>query len=252
MKIRYFSDLHLEFIQTHKLKRLILDNILPIEGEEICILAGDIGYPDSENYDIFMKFISKHFIKTFVIAGNHEYYQKGKNVKNMEEMLLFTEEYFKGFDNMSFLNNSSEKYGDYLFIGSTLWSKIIDPSYEINDVCQIPDFNYIKYNKLNRVCVDYLKSVLETEKEQNCIIITHHVPSEKLIDEKYKTVKMKPYNQWFYCNLESLFSTNIKYWFYGHTHTPSISQIENIQFLCNPIGYPGENNKIDLTSKVTI
>jgi len=50
---------------------------------------------------------------------------------------------------------------------------------------------------------------------------------------------MLPYNQWFYCDLDNL----IKYWFYGHTHTPLNVKIHNIPFLCNPIGYPNENIK---------
>ena len=35
---------------------------------------------------------------------------------------------------------------------------------------------------------------------------------------------MLPYNQWFYCDLDNL----IKYWFYGHTHTPLNVKIHNI------------------------
>jgi hypothetical protein len=33
----------------------------------------------------------------------------------------------------------------------------------------------------------------------------------------------------------------IKCWVYGHTHTPSNIIINGIPFLCNPIGYPNEN-----------
>lgn len=241
MKLRYFSDLHLEFIKPAKLQKFI--NKIPSGINEICILAGDIGNPYQENYDIFMKFISKNFKKTFVITGNHEYYNKRKTIEETNE---FIKCYFEQFTNISFLNNTYEIYNNYCFIGTTLWSKITQPSYEINDIYKIPEFDYIKYNKLNMLSVEFLEETLQ--KNENCIIITHHVPSNDLIDIKYKTKEMSPYNQWFYCNMNKFIEMNInkiKCWIYGHTHTPSNVFINEIPFLCNPIGYPNENNIID-------
>ena len=96
MKIRYLSDIHLEFIKPNKLEKFIKK--IPIDEnsiDEICILAGDIGNPYSSNYDVFMKFISKNFKKSFVIAGNHEYYNKKKTII---ETTNFLNEYFNNFD----------------------------------------------------------------------------------------------------------------------------------------------------------
>lgn len=90
---------------------------------------------------------------------------------------------------------------------------------------------------------------------ENCVVITHHVPSNSLIDIKYKTQNMLPYNQWFYCNMDELIETNrnkIKCWIYGHTHTPSNVIINGIPFLCNPIGYPNENANLNFLSTITI
>ena len=115
------------------------------------------------------------------------------------------------------------------------------------------NFNYIQYNRLNMLSVDFLQDALQ--KNENCIVITHHMPSSSLIDIKYKTIQMQPYNQWFYCDLDKLIETNgnkIKYWIYGHTHTPSNVIMNEIPFLCNPIGYPNENKKTDYTKIFTI
>ena len=244
MKVRYFSDLHLEFIKPHKIKKFIQK--IPSGNDEICILAGDIGNPYQENYDIFMNFISKNFKKTFYITGNHEYYNKTKTIQETNE---FLEIYFQQFDNISFLNNKYEHYENNCFIGTTLWSKITDPTYKINDTNSIPNFDYIEYNKLNTLSVEFLQDALK--KNENCIVITHHMPSSSLIDIKYKTLQMEPYHQWFYCNMDELIETNenkIKYWIYGHTHTPSNVIKNEIQFLCNPIGYPNENKILDFQS----
>jgi len=236
-KLRYLSDLHLEFINPLELTKFIKQ--IPSNIQEICILAGDIGNPYQPNYDTFMKFISYNFKKSFVIAGNHEYYNKTKTIKETNK---FLKEYFQQFNNISFLNNEYEKYDNYCFIGSTMWTNITNPEYKINDVYNIPNLDYMKYNKLNKISVDFLKETIHNN--NNCVVITHHVPSNSLIDIKYKTRQMLPYNQWFYCDMDELIKTeqqNIKCWIYGHTHNSSNKIIHNIPFLCNPIGYPNEN-----------
>lgn len=246
--IRYLSDLHLEFIKPNKIEQFITK--IPSGIGEICILAGDIGNPYQSNYNTFMEFISKNFKKTFVISGNHEYYNK---IKTIEETNDFLKEYFNKFNNISFLNNSCELYDGYCFIGTTLWSKITNPEYKINDVYNIPNFDYIQYNRLHISSVDFLEDALKNN--ENCIVITHHVPSNSLIDIKYKTQKMFPYNQWFYCNMDELIGKNrnkIKCWIYGHTHAPSNVIINGIPFLCNPIGYPNENINPNFLSTIEI
>ena len=59
MKLRYISDLHLEFLKQHKVDNQIKQ--IPSGLDEICILAGDCGNPFKQHYDMFMKFVSKNF-----------------------------------------------------------------------------------------------------------------------------------------------------------------------------------------------
>lgn len=240
-KFQYFSDIHLEFIKPEKLK-LFLDKIIPVE--KICILAGDIGNPYSNNYISFIDFVSIKFTKIFLITGNHEYYSHGKSIDETNE---YIESICSKYSNISFLNNKYELYEGYNFVGTTLWSKITNTKYEINDTSFIKDMNISLYNSLNVKCVSYLESVLD--KLDNVVVITHHMPSISLIDSKYKTNRMSIYNEWFYCDMDKFIKKNndkIKCWVYGHTHTPSEKMITNVNFICNPIGYPNENSRIDL------
>ena len=249
LKIRYFSDLHLEFINPNKMDHFI-KKIQPVMSDEICILAGDIGNPYQSNYNIFMEFMNTHFRRTFVIAGNHEYYNKSKSMDETNAHLAI---FFTQFQNIRFLNNSCEYYEDHCFIGTTLWSKITSPTYEINDVYNIPSFDYIQYNRLNMLSVDFLEDSLD--KNTNCIVMTHHMPSMSLIDRKYLIPKMLPYNQWFYCDLDDLIKTKkdkIKCWIYGHTHTPASNLIHDVLFLCNPIGYPNENIDSNFQTNISL
>lgn len=241
MKFRYLSDLHLEFMKPNKIEKFIQK--IPHDIDEICILAGDIGNPYKHNYNVFMKFINENFKKSFVIAGNHEYYNKSKT---LEETTVYLKEYFTKFDNIHFLDNEYVYYENYCFIGTTLWSNITNPVvYEINDTREIPQFDYILYNQLHTKSVEFLTNTLRNN--ENCVVITHHVPSYSLIDDKYKTPEMVKYNQWFYCdmtNVIELYRNKIQCWIYGHTHTPSQTTINEIPFLCNPIGYPNENHNL--------
>lgn len=245
MIIRYFSDLHLEFIEPKNIYNFI-SQINP-GLNEVCVLAGDIGNPYESNYDIFMNFINDNFQKTFIIAGNHEYYNKTKTIEETNDYL---KNYFFKFNNVKFLNNDLEYYNGYTFIGTTLWSNIEKPRYKINDVHCIPNFDYLKYNLLNQECVSFLENALNNN--DNCIVITHHMPSEKLIHQKYKTWSMIKYNQWFYCNMEHLITPKIKGWFYGHTHMPSEIIMNDVPLLCNPIGYPDENINLNFNKKIVI
>lgn len=265
MRIRYLSDLHLEFIKPNQIQNFI-KRIVPLkyhqyqqtsndtandtasnitDNTEVLVLAGDIGNPYQENYHIFMQHVSKNFKKTFCIAGNHEYYGK----KKMEETREHLKTYFKQYDNISFLDNQVEMYENYRFIGTTMWSHVSNPEYEINDVYSIPGLNYKTYNKMNEECLEFLNKTLETtETTKNNIIITHHQPSYLLVDRKYKEPKMNPYNQWFYCDMDNFIIKNsdkITCWIYGHTHTALNSFVNSVPTYCNPVGYPGENTNVD-------
>ena len=248
MKIRYISDIHLEFINPNKIEKY-LKRIEP-NKDDIYVCAGDIGDPYKYHYDIFMKYMSKNFKKVFVIAGNHEYYNNDKDINETDEYL---DEYFKRYDNISYLNNSYEYYEGYCIIGTTLWSKITNPQYEINDVKRIRNFDYIEYNRLNKKCVKFLEETVNINTK--CIIITHHMPSSSLINEKYRTPNMLPYSQWFYSNMDNFIEKNkdkILCWIYGHTHMPSEEMINDIQFICNPIGYPNENKDNNYNKSINI
>jgi predicted phosphodiesterase len=74
------------------------------------------------------------------------------------------------------------------------------------------------------------------------IMITHHLPSFKLIHSDFLTDKYKNYNQCFASNCDQYFKDPIKIWIFGHTHKECDAEINNIKFLCNPVGYPDENN----------
>ncbi len=247
--IQYISDIHLEYYKDIEIDNLVKNKIIPIAP--ICVLAGDIGYPFEKSYEYFLEKISKKFIHVFIIHGNHEYYQI-KHKKTMNEMLEKTKDITNKIHNLHFLDNSYYDLDEYRFVGTTLWSIIENPEFTVNDSKQIKEFTVEKCNDLyakNIIFIDDIlkKSVIDNKK---VIMITHHLPSFKLIDIKY--AKYKEYNQCFASNCEDFIVKPIICWIFGHTHSPVNMLINNIPCIANPIGYPGENLNINFNKTIEI
>jgi predicted phosphodiesterase len=240
MKIQYISDVHLELIFPNYIKYL---TYLIKPKAEICVLAGDIGNPFEKKYKNFLLNINNKFEKTFIIAGNHEYYNNEIiDAKNKIQSIC------DELPNVSFLDNSFEDYKGYRFIGFTLWSKITDKRYTINDVSKIKNFSIREYNLLHHNCVNFFNETLAISADKKVIVITHHLPIYELTDIKYRNCLYHNYHQWFNANINNTVINNksICAWIYGHTHTASIQNHYNINFYCNPIGYFGENKLGDI------
>ena len=247
MKVQYLSDVHLEFMsKPPKIK---------VMAEVLC-LAGDIGYPFSGIYREFLIKMNTDFKKVFLIAGNHEYYNIDKYgahtmeiINSMIQSIIVNHK----LTNVTFLNNTWEEYNNVLFVGTTLWSKI--PSANINDICLMNDFKQIEgltydtYNLLHyKSCsfiADTLASIEKGDVYKNpnkkIVMMTHHLPSFNLIDEKHA---YSDTNCFYASKCDQFFTAPIKAWIYGHTHTPNKTLINNIQFVCNPKGYPSENTSV--------
>jgi Calcineurin-like phosphoesterase len=71
MKFQYFSDIHTKFYadNPHYLDKLHVHVNAPY-----LILVGDVGDPFSKLYSSFMSALTGKFDQTFLLAGNHEYY----------------------------------------------------------------------------------------------------------------------------------------------------------------------------------
>lgn len=242
MLIQYVSDIHLEFMSKPPKIKVIAD---------VLCLCGDIGYPFSGIYREFLIKMNTDFKKVFLIAGNHEYYKDKKHGEaNMEIINSMIQSIIVNhkLDNVTFLNNSYELYNDVLFVGTTLWSKI--PSMNMNDICLMNDFKQIEgltydtYNLLHYKSCSFIENTLAMVKKEKfgkdikIVMMTHHLPSFNLIDEKHA---YSDTNCFYASKCDKYFVEPIKAWIYGHTHTPNKTIINNIKFVCNPKGYPSEN-----------
>ena len=235
--IQYISDLHLEFGKKHE---------PDYTGADVLCLPGDIGYPFSSSYESFLCEQVHYFKKIFIIAGNHEYYQmKSQRGKSMEEIQqkivdIIDTPALKGV--VSFLDNSYEDFMGVRFAGTTLWSRLAADSDTtgFNDFNQIGEMTVPLYNELHCCAREFLSGPDIAESPLPVCVLSHHLPLMELIDSKY--VRYAEQNQFFASDCSHLISPPIRAWIYGHTHTPNCTVRDGVEFVCNPVGYPGERD----------
>lgn len=244
MKIRIFSDIHIEHFCAAQ--------IFPVGSGEILILAGDIlcakhFKTDGYLHRVYERFLNdcawnyKHVLYTF---GNHEFY--GYNYESVKKKIK--ENLPKNFH---LLDNDTFTYKDWNFVGMTLWTDFRNENpLEMMDAAQyMNDYKMIRisrnYRKLNpedtlafhKASKSYLLKQLENIKE-NVFVISHHAPSYQSVAPQFKNSA----NGAYVSDLDDLILTHpqIKYWVHGHTHTPFDYMIGECRVICNPVGYPGQ------------
>lgn len=242
MKIRFYSDLHLEFGSFR---------LPPPDCKDIVlVLAGDIGVgllavPWLERY-------GKDFKAIIYVAGNHEYYRQNmdKNIRRMREVSTL--------DNFHFLENDTVIIDNVKFVGATLWTDLNkgDAFTKWYIKARMNDFNMIQTGKevYNNKHKTYLTPELwetmhkqsvafitEELKETNIqtVVVTHHAPTVLGANtQRYGHTEM---TYGYYTSLEYLMdmAPQLTHWIFGHTHFTLDKDIFGTRVLSNPRGYVG-------------
>jgi UDP-2,3-diacylglucosamine pyrophosphatase LpxH len=194
-----------------------------------------------------MKWCSEKYEKVFYIIGNHESYNF-----SMKETLLFVKENLKKFDNIFFLEKGViVELEDYKVVGCTLWTELDHQSAEyLNDTKMIENDNnpYIPISiadirNMHKNDKKWIEDVLN-ELGEKVIVMTHHLPSEICVDDKYKNSKFK---KGFVADIDDLTIRKSKLWIFGHTHCHKDIIINGkTRLYANPHGYKGEESNFVL------
>lgn len=251
------SDLHLEFYANHlQLPNIPLPDFSGKAGRHVCLLAGDIGYPTLPNYRKFLQVVKDKFDDVIVIAGNHEFYARGKKqalvkvetiLKQIQKICQETGCIF--LDRQAYTLPLTNTTGRKITIlGCTLWSYIKPEEYclakdGLNDFSKIyvghGNFllpkNFTEWHQRDR---DWLSQEITSRQDEDLVILTHHCPTLQIIDPIYQD---HPLNCCFVTNLEDLFTNNVRLWACGHSHKRNICQVKSGWCGLNPYGYPREN-----------
>jgi len=231
MRIQIISDLHIDMISGAENFARLLE---PAPDIDCLIIAGDIGFGIRNRFRRFIKYCSEKFKHTYFVLGNHEFYDI-KRRYTMADQKRRIRCVIQHYANVRLLDNDAAIMNGFVILGTTLWSRPLDClKYEIND------YNYIKIRpdlELNPADVRdfhqrnvaWLESKLLDHKDKDVIVISHHVPSFKLLKQANNLASA------FASCCENLIHSNpnLKLWIFGHSHDSVDEQINQCRCVSN-------------------
>jgi hypothetical protein len=248
MKIRYMSDLHMEFTDY-------VPERVPSVGEDIVVLAGDIGIGT-----VGIEWAKRAFPDRPVlyVLGNHEFYRH-----DFHQLIDQAHASAKG-SNVYFLENDRVDLGGIRFLGATLWTgfDLVSTSSRSKTIraCEgaLNDFTIIRKGKQDLDVVDTIKrhsasrAWLEDEIGQSAlpvVVVTHHSPS---LANQHPDYIGEILCAAFHSNADDLFRVPLQLWISGHNHYSCEVQVNGIDLVSNQRGYPREGVRFSWDRCITI
>lgn len=240
MKIALISDVHLEYSNGYK------DFALP--KADVLVCAGDIGSPFTISYKRFLRDSCKKYKNVIVISGNHEYYNQSPCISVLNPRVIkdIEAKIQKVCDDVGaiYLQKKYVDIGYVRFYGCTLWADPTKSNGEKHwesrhDTKHIPDFKCVDdYINLHKDHKEWLEKELDKKFTTKRVVITHHLPSYKLIDPKFARSEKNGY----YASECDKLIDKTDVWLAGHTHRYIETEIcDGTRLYCNPVGYPWEH-----------
>ena len=263
MKIGYLSDTHIDFFikddSDIKFDNYIKSVIKP-EGGDVLIVAGDISHYNSQ-IKKFLEKMTEYYNQIVFVYGNHDLYlisnsQKKLYKKNSFNRIKDLEDWSLEKKNIHFLNGTYISINGVKIGGLTNWynlptqSHINDWNIIMNDsnlifegrdhyIVNIP-YNTHKVSSFDTQKFRKKQEELFNNLENLDILVTHICPS--IIPNEYLSEHTNKKSLMFYMtdDMNRVKKTGAKYVVYGHNHTITTWNQDDINFLTNSIGYPNE------------
>lgn len=109
---------------------------------------------------------------------------------------------------------------------------------------------FADFNREHRKCLDFIKSAVATGDARHKIVVSHHVPSFRMLCPKFKDSKA---NGAFIVELEDYIKeSGIDFWIYGHSHYNVNVRIGDTLCVSNQLGYVFNNEHFSFRNDVFI
>ncbi len=249
MRIRLYSDLHLEF--HHDGGKSFVRSLNP-RGVDLLVLAGDITRT-SVGFEKSLKlFRDKFDCPIIYVHGNHEFYYSFR-----ESVVRRTREAVANLRGVHWLDCDIVEIDGRRILGTPLWYGACHPpppmlstprewkhgvmraynEEEKRVVTQLwPDFECIEklvgwvYNENTRAIQFLLRNIREGD-----LVVTHMLPSKQCVSPQYER---SPTNPFFVTELRHIIGPQKPaLWMHGHTHDSIDTTIGSTRIVCNPLGY---------------
>jgi predicted phosphohydrolase len=219
LRLQILSDVHLELRKT-------MPELPPVLASKMALL-GDIG----SLYRDFLGLMSRLYDHVFLLAGNHEYYNRRRTHHAIAEEI---EVVCAAFDNVYFLDNDTVEVEGVRYVGTTLWSHVPKADETIvtrgiKDYTRIQRAIYdptgsgrthapvtVNYtNVLHEAAVHFLKTEMAADSGLPMVVLSHHAPSMRSVAGEFEG---SPLNSAFATGLEGMLKAPpVVAWLHGHT-----------------------------------
>jgi predicted phosphodiesterase len=239
MKLRVYSDIHLEFAPFSP----------PAMDADAIVLAGDIGEGLSG-----LEWARKRFPSSEIlyVAGNHEFY--GARLPDAINDLAAEAETL----GIHFLENRSAVVGGVRFLGATLWTDYALYAKNEEETGRfmfaarrsMNDYRFIRFGPKRRKGRDRVRpdQLLDMHQASSAwltdrvaepwqgktVVVTHHAPHRLSVPPSYAGDAHTPC---YASHLPELVRQPVDLWIHGHIHHSMDCPIEGTRVLCNPRGY---------------
>lgn len=251
MRLRVFSDLHLEFSGFKP---------PPVEAD-LVILAGDIDVGASG-----LQWAREAFTTPVLyVAGNHEYY--GQHWDGLRLELAAVSD-----ARVQFLERGCVVSGGVRFLGATLWTDFALFGEGHRDLAMLAagqrmnDYRMIHAGgpsgrltpalsrQWHEDTLRWLDETLAQPFGGPTVVISHHLPHPASVEERFRRNLVSAA---YASNLSALITRHAPaLWIHGHSHNSFDYQVGATRVLSNPRGYPVgtgfENARFDATRVVTL
>lgn len=280
MKVSYISDLHIDFWINEKNPESVkfqkqLDNFLLstwlYKGGDVLIIAGDLGHYFAQDTSFLLK-LKTLFKNILIVPGNHDMYLISKNIKkefkyNSMNRINAMKQFCKDND-IHYLDGNVVEIDGVKFGGCGMsWDSTyyeILKGHKPSDVVIDELFKQImndsrlilggadNYEVIMPYSGRYLHTSWDQRKyfedqynklqsiEEADVIVSHYTP---VVPSRMRLKYEEAISTTFYMfdGLDVVNKLKPKFWIHGHMHDKMNYDINGTKFLCNPLGYPGEN-----------
>lgn len=238
MKVRVLSDLHLEFTDY-------LPAELPSCGEDLVVLAGDVGI-GTDGIEWAKAAIPDRPV--VYVLGNHEFY------KHDWDRLLVDAHGAAADSNVTVLENESMEIAGLRVLGCSLWTDFLAmgrvPAAAAVAIAQeeMADYRLIRRNRRQNKLLPahtmqrchHSRKWLEaqiSDADRPLLVVTHHAPTLRTVNPRYL---LQLSNAAFHNDFDDLVRPPVRAWIHGHTHYSCQEEVGGIPLISNQRGYPGE------------
>ena len=226
MKIKIFSDLHVEKGNKKLAEKLVRENTA-----DVIVFAGDFINLGKVG-DLLLSLDALATCPMIFVPGNHEYY--GTRRCKVDSDLAD-----RHYKNIVVLNERTHIIDDVCFIGATGWwdSKVTSSAYKsMNDFPLIAGIKGAMEGEWGKSAKLFFHDALSENQGLKTVCISHHAPSYRSIpdDLSHRVVNQCYANAWE--DLITISQPNL--WIHGHVHQRSNDyMIGRTRVVSNPYGY---------------